>query len=65
MRSSAMWLYIITLVLSYAHKIPYLGRIITFLGVMYGKTTIWKILIKLRKIFIVFNALIGVYLIFS
>jgi hypothetical protein len=52
-------------VLSYGHKIPYIGRFITFIGAMYARTTIVKILIKLRKIFIVFNAIIGVYLVFK
>ena len=65
MRSSGFTLYLITGLLAYAHKIPFIGRIISLLGLYYGRTTIWKILIKVRKIFIVINALIGVYLVFK
>lgn len=64
-KSGALWLYIITGVLGYAHKLPYIGRIITLLSLWYGKTTIWKILVKIRKIFIIFNAIIGVYMVFK
>jgi hypothetical protein len=65
MKSSTLWLYIITGVLGYAHKIPIIGKLITIAGLWYGKTTIWKILVKLRKIFIVLNAIIGVYMVFK
>jgi hypothetical protein len=65
MKSSMFWLYIITGVLSYAHKLPYIREVIGLLSLWYGKTTIWKILIKVRRIFIVFNALIGVMLVFK
>jgi hypothetical protein len=58
-------LFLITGVLGYAHKIPFIGRIITLLSLWYGKTTIWKILARLRKMFIIFNALIGVLLVFK
>jgi hypothetical protein len=64
-KSSALWLYILTGVLGYAHRIPYIGRIISLLSLWYGRTTIWKILIKIRKVFIVFNAIIGVYIVFK
>jgi hypothetical protein len=65
MKSSMLWLYIITIILSYAHKIPYIGKIIMLLSLWYGKTTWWKILVKIRKVFIIFNALIGVLLVFK
>lgn len=64
-KSSALWLYILTGVLGYAHRIPYIGRIISLLSLWYGRTTIWKILVKIRKVFIVFNAIIGVYIVFK
>ena len=51
MKSGALWLYILTGLLSYAHKIPYIGRIFTILGGIYGRTTIWKLLVKIRRIF--------------
>ena len=58
-------LYIISGILAYAHKIPVFGRIITLLSLWYGKTTWWKILIKIRKGFIIFNALIGVLMVYK
>jgi hypothetical protein len=58
-------LWLATAVLSYAHKIPFIKYIISALSVMYGRTTIWKVLVKLRRIFILFNALIGVYMVFK
>ena len=65
MRSGALPLYIITGILGYAHKMPIVGKVIGILAAWYGKTTIWKILVKIRKIFIVFNAIIGVYMVFK
>ena len=65
MKSGTFSLYLLTGILGYAHKIPFIGRIIAILGVWYGKTTIWKILIKIRKTFIVFNAIIGVFMVFK
>jgi hypothetical protein len=65
MRSSGLSLYLITGLLAYAHKIPFKGRIISLASLWYGRTTIWKILVKVRKIFIVINALLGVFLVFK
>lgn len=59
------YLWLITGILGYAHKIPYIGRIVSLLGLWYGRTTWWKILIKIRKVFIVINAIIGVYVVFK
>jgi hypothetical protein len=65
MKSSMFWLYIITGVLSYAHKLPYIRKLISLLAFWYGRTTIWKILVKIRRIFIIINAMIGVMLVFK
>jgi hypothetical protein len=65
MRSSGFMLYLITGVIAYAHKIPVIRFIIGTLAAYYGKTTIWKILVKIRKIFIIINALLGVYMVFK
>lgn len=59
MKSSMFMLWLVSSVLAYAHKIPYIKHIITALSIMYGRTTIWKVLINLRKGFIMFNAVIG------
>jgi len=58
-------LYIISGILAYAHKIPFLGKFISILSFWYGKTTIWKILVKVRKIFIICNAIIGVLMVYK
>jgi len=63
--SSMLVLYLITGILAYAHKIPFIGRLITLASFYYGRTTIWKILVKIRKAFIIFNALIGVFMVFQ
>jgi len=66
LRENSMFLlYLISGILAYAHKIPFIGRMITLLSLWYGRTTWWKILVKLRKLFIIFNAVIGVYMVFK
>jgi hypothetical protein len=66
LRENSMFLlYLISGVLAYAHKIPFIGKIISLLGIWYGKTTIWKILIKIRKVFIIFNAILGVLMVYK
>jgi hypothetical protein len=40
MKSSMLYLWLITAVIGYAHKLPYIGRIIGFLSIVYGRTTI-------------------------
>ena len=62
--NSMLVLYIISGLIAYAHKIPLIGRLITLASLYYGKTTIWKILVKIRKAFIIFNAALGVYMVF-
>lgn len=64
-QSSMFYLWLITGVLSYAQKIPFIGRIVPLLGLWYGKTTWWKILVKLRKMFVIFNAIIGVLMVYK
>jgi hypothetical protein len=64
-QSSMFYLWVITGILGYATKIPFIGRIITLFGIWYGKTTWWKILVKLRKLFVIFNAIIGVLVVFN
>lgn len=65
MKSSGFMLFLITGILGYAHKIPLIRNILSILSLWYGKTTIWKILVKIRKIFIIFNSIIGVYLVYK
>jgi len=65
MKSSMFLLWIVSTVLAYAHKIPYIKNVIGLLSLYYGRTTIWKVLVKIRKLFIFFNAAIGVYMVFK
>jgi hypothetical protein len=65
MRSSGLMMYLVTGVLAYATKIPILRNLISVLALYYGKTTIWKFLSTMRKLFIVLNAIIGVYMVFK
>ena len=65
MKSSMFYLWLLTGVLGYATKIPYIGKIITLFGVWYGRTTWWKMLVKLRRMFVIFNAIIGVFVVFN
>ena len=64
-QSSAFYLWIITGILGYAHKLPIVRNIIGILSLWYGRTTWWTILLKLRKAFITFNALIGMYMVYK
>lgn len=59
--SKLLSLFSFTAILAYANKIPVLSKVIKLLGIWYGKTTWWGILVKLRKLFVVINAVIGVY----
>ncbi len=65
MQSSAFYLWLITGVLAYANKIPIIRNIIALLSLWYGRSTWWKILVKIRKAFITFNAIIGMYMVYK
>jgi hypothetical protein len=58
-------LWLITGILGYARKIPIINKIVTLTSLWYGKSTWFKLLIKIRKLFVIFNALIGVYVVFK
>ena len=54
----------LTTIITYGHKIPFIAKIINLLSLWYGRTTWWKLLVILRKVFIVINAIIGVLSVF-
>lgn len=54
------FMFIISTLLAYGHKLPIISKIINILSLWYGKTAWWRVLVNLRKAFMVFNALIGV-----
>lgn len=54
-------LFLFTTLISYGHKLPMVSKLITLLSLWYGRTTWWKMLISLRKIFVIINAFIGLY----
>jgi hypothetical protein len=64
-QSSMLHLWLITAVLGYARKLPFLSKIVSFLSLWYGKSSWWNILGKIRKAFVVFNALIGILIMFK
>jgi hypothetical protein len=65
MKSSMFHLWLITAILGYARKLPFISKIIGMFSIWFGKSTIWQMLGKIRKGFVVFNALIGLLLIFK
>ncbi|SRR6266478_1116471 len=64
-QSSAFYLWIITGILGYANKIPIVRNVIALFSLWYGRSTWWKILVKIRKAFITFNAIIGMYMVYK
>jgi hypothetical protein len=64
-QNSMIHLWIITAILGYARKRPFLGKLVSLFSLWYGKTSWWKMFGKLRKLFVIFNALIGVLLVFN
>nr|YP_010170418.1 hypothetical protein K8K84_mgp052 [Phanerochaete carnosa]QRZ60400.1 hypothetical protein [Phanerochaete carnosa] len=57
-------LFIITLIIAYAHKIPGVSKIINNLSKRYGRTSWWKLLGYIRKAFVIFNAIVGFFALF-
>lgn len=64
-RSSAFSLFLITGLLGYATKIPIIRKVLGLLGIFYGRTTIWKVISKIRRGFVLLNAAIGVYMVYK
>jgi hypothetical protein len=58
-------LWVLSWVLFFVNKIPFIKPIVTIASFYYGRTTIWKVLVKIRKAFINFNAIIGVYMVYK
>jgi len=44
-------------------KIPVIRGIVAILSLYYSRTTWWKFFRKNKKIFVIFNALIGMYVV--
>ena len=61
----ALYWWLITAVIRYGDKIPIVSKFINILSLWYGRTTWWKILISVRKAFVIFNAIIGVFTVFK
>lgn len=59
-RKSYSPLFLFTFIIAYIHKIPFVSKIIKLLKLWYGRTTWWHLLAKVRKAFVVFNAIIGI-----
>src|SRR5437868_12021919 len=65
MKSSLFIMQLISGILVLGNKIPIIKKIVSLLIIYYGKTSIWKILLISRKIFIIINAIIGVFTVFK
>ena len=53
--------FLLSSLFTFGHKLPIIGGLIKRMSAWYGKTTIWTLLVLFRKIFIILNALIGLY----
>ena len=47
------------------NRIPGISKILKLIAFWYGRSTWWKLIIKLRKAFVIINAFIGVYTVFK
>ena len=64
-KSSMFDLWVFSWVIYLSTKLPFINKFIALLSLYYGRTTWWKILVYIRKLFIIFNALIGVYVVYK
>ena len=53
--------FLLSSLFTFGHKLPIIGGLIKRMSIWYGKTTIWTLLVLFRKMFIILNALIGIY----
>lgn len=69
MKSSLITLWALAWVLALAKRIPMIKGLVSLLSLWYGRTTWWKMLVRIftisRKLFIIINAIIGVYAVFK
>jgi hypothetical protein len=65
MKSSFIFFWVLSWFIFLAKKLPILNKLAGLLTLYYGRTTMWKVLVKLRKVFVVFNALIGMYMVYK
>lgn len=60
-RGATPMLFVLTTLLTFAHKIPIVAKVTKLLSLWYGRTTRWQNLVSLSKFIVVINAIIGVY----
>lgn len=65
MQSSLGLMYLISIALYIIKNIPFVGKIVSGLSLYYGRAKVTKILGYLRKLFVLFNALIGVLTVYK
>lgn len=69
MNSSLMMLWAFSWIIALIKRLPFISYLVGLLSIWYGKTTWWKILVKIlsisRKTFVIFNALIGIYVVYN
>lgn len=65
MKSSLFFMYLISIIIYIIKNIPFASKIVSGLTLIYGKTKVVRILSVLRKLFVLFNALIGVITVYK
>ena len=60
-RFSAVPLFLISTLLTNLHRLPGFSKVAKLLRFVYGKSGWWKMLMRVRKAFVWFNALLGFY----
>jgi hypothetical protein len=65
MKSSMFYWWLISWGIFFIRKFPFLSKVVGALSLIYGKTTWWQLLVKIRKLFIIFNAAIGMYMVYK
>jgi hypothetical protein len=65
MKSSFIFWWILSWFIYFSKKLPIINKLAGLLTLYYGRTTMWKVLVKIRKVFVVFNAIIGMYMVYK
>ena len=64
-KGGAPMLFILSTILAYANRIPIINRLTGYITMKYANTSWLQLLIRLRKLFIIFNAVIGIITVFK
>ena len=65
MKSSLLVMYLLSIVVYIFKNMPFTSKLIAGAGMIYGKARVLKLLAIFRKLFVVFNAIIGVMTVYK